>query len=471
MKIERELTFLTVEQVAKELKRNTFSLVIWGTGLASEDVYETLLANNIIVSYFGDNNVSKQGKQLNGCKILSRFEVAQLELPYVIIASYVAYRPIYEGLFSLGITHVYGLIDCMKYTAIDMQSDRQELNKYFDEYESKKSNKILLEVYGNIGDSILRLGMVKAFIDEYGSEQVYVLVESEPIAEVIQLLTKNVIFLEKERYRTEKDYRLEKLIKLNETYFERSVVLCDIRLNATRRPLHSLNFNVKNVIYHNQLPDDEYLLNLDIEMIKKDFKRISEKNMLPVGCINDELESIAFQYGLPERYVSVNMGASINERHYPADRFVKVIDYLFAKGYEVVLLGQGDYDEEYAEKLLKTVRNHNKVWNFISKLSIVESFYVIRQSEFFVGTDSGMWNASYILDKSSVVLYGGGEYGCFKHNSKKIHYVMVEDKSCFGCRWYCSNKNEYGYSKCVGDITPQMIIDKVNEIILNKESR
>lgn len=467
---KKELTFLTIEQVAEQLKNNTFDVVIWGTGLVAEEVYETLNAHNIKVNYFGDNSCSMQGKHLHGCKILSSLEVVQLELPYVVIGSYV-YRPISEKLFSLGIKHVYGLIDCMKYNAMDMQSDRHILNQYFVDYEHKQSNKILVEVYGNIGDAILRLGIVRAIIDVHGSEQIYILVESESIAESFRLVTRNVIVFEKKRYRIEEDYRLDKLIKLNEIYFEKSVVLCDIRLHATRRPLNSLNFNVRNVIYHIQLPTDEYLLDLDIEMIKKEFKRISEKNMLPVGCINDELESIAFQYGLPERYVSVNLGASINERHYPADRFVKVIDYLSDKGYEVALLGQGDYDEEYAEKLLKTVRNNNKVWNFISKLSIVESLYVIRQSEFFVGTDSGMWNASYILNKSSVVLYGGGEYGCFKHKSEKIHYVMVEHKSCFGCRWYCKNKNEHGYSKCVGDIKPQMIIDKVNEIILNNESR
>jgi ADP-heptose:LPS heptosyltransferase len=139
-----------------------------------------------------------------------------------------------------------------------------------------------------------------------------------------------------------------------------------------------------------------------------------------------------------------------------------VLVYIVSKGYLPVILGAGKEDEDFWNSVFSKSLLFHKVVCLVSRLTVRESMSVISDSEIFLGTESGMWNLSYILDKPSVVIYGGGDYGNFMHKDLKIHYVTVKDKSCFRCKWYCSNYDEGGHAKCIYDITEKDIISAID---------
>lgn len=74
-----------------------------------------------------------------------------------------------------------------------------------------------------------------------------------------------------------------------------------------------------------------------------------------------------------------------------------------------------------------------------------------------------MWNASVILEKLSIMIYGKGDLGHFKHERNFIHYVMSDWAKCPGCKyWDCPNELRIeGMSPCVVSIESGDIIEAI----------
>jgi ADP-heptose:LPS heptosyltransferase len=166
------------------------------------------------------------------------------------------------------------------------------------------------------------------------------------------------------------------------------------------------------------------------------------------------------------------LGAANRLRVYNAEKFAVAARFLTDRGWPLVLLGRGVEDEAYAASLIQAIgrTGDGGILNFISRLSVAESFRVILSAAFFVGAESGMWNAAYALDKPAVVLYGGGDYGGFLHKDPKIRDVTAGTRPCFQCRWRCTRRNARGGAPCVDDIAPAQITEAL-QVLLDGEDR
>jgi hypothetical protein len=459
------LKFCSVSEIGELYKRDaSINVVVWGTGEVAKTVFQTLEAFNVPVDYFGDNTKYAQGHRLFDKPVLGASQVAALAKPFVVIGSFV-FRPIWEQLCDLGVRNVCALLDSVKYPVIELLNERRQLKTYFDSYEERRSNDVLVEAYGNIGDVILKVRIFRYLLCYFGMDRMVFLVESDDIACFLRMLGCDAIVLDPERARTDVDYRYEALVQLNGRYFRTVYILGDIRLHATRRYLNTYNLNVPDIRFHTALPKDDYLLQLDIDFIRSELSIEASVNLFAKNGMTIEDFKDRFPYVLPQKYVAIHMGASQAIRRYPPRRFAKVADYIISRGYTLCLLGQGEYDVCFESQLRQEMRTDANMVSFISKLSLAESMYVIAGADFFVGTDSSMWHASYILGKRSVVIYGGGEYGCFMHRDEGVHYAMTRDHSCFGCKWYCTRLSVDGLPKCLDDIRPETVIEKVKETI------
>jgi ADP-heptose:LPS heptosyltransferase len=370
---------------------------------------------------------------------------------------------------NAGMQLVYGLKDSYKYEYSELLDDNLTAK---DAYIGK-SESVLLEIYGNIGDTILPYGIVCDFMSLYGKANVWLLVETEANAEAYRAVTGQIIVFSADDCSRFPEKRKQIISKINNLGFKKSIVLTDIRLYAVRRWLNDLNFLNTDVICDDTVPQEEYLPDLEEKFAAGQLGK-TQAQISKVKAIWKNLSLPDWRAKLSEeeknlignrKLVAVHMGATKPIRMYDPQRTAPVIEYILSKGYLPVIIGAGKGDEDFWKRVFSKSLLSDDVVYMVSRLTVRESMSVIYDSEIFLGTDSGMWNLSYILDKPSVVIYGGGEYGNFMHNVSKIHYVTVKDKSCFQCKWYCSNYDESGHAKCIYDITEKDIISAIEDAI------
>lgn len=459
--------------MAQEWKNEHWSpnvkCIIWGTGQVAGEVRETLRLLEVPVYAYGDNDAAKQGTLHEGKIVLSAEDLQGLDSFCVLLGSYVV-RPVYEQLKSLGVRDIFVLLDALKYPAEELLQDRKFLASYFSvEGQGQAADRTLVEVYGDIGDVLIKIGLLHGLRQLLGEDRLWVLVEEYDIGEVLQEIFPQVIVAPRQRLVQDRAFRLEFLKSLNERHFSRSLVLCDARLHANRRVLNRYNFNVPKVDFARRLPDREYLPELDREFLLDIFPELENEASSPLHLLDDACDRFfpqVFPYE-KKNYAVVNLGAKKEVRHYEAEKFRDVVVFLLSKEMPVVLLGRGDYDLSWASELKRDFPK-GFVLDCVGKYSLMESVSVIRYARLFVGTDSGMWNASYVTGTPSVVLYGLGEYGCFMHKEDFVHYAMTDDISCLGCRWYCTHRAASGRVMCLDDISPSKIIGKIREVLDEK---
>lgn len=456
--------FYTVDEI-KQIYRS-FSdcqVVVWGTGNRAEDVLRTLNINEVPVAYFGDNDVVKQGQYLLDKKIIGKDELKEIKFPFIVMGCGSSFIHIYNSLTKDGFHNIYAIKDLIKYSYQDILEDKNFLVQYINNYETMCSDKILVEMYGHIGDILIDISVLKYFFKKY-QNCVYVLVEKGNKEEVVRLVTDQIIVIDNKSFIKDKLYRREFLQNINSHYFVKSFIISEMKNAINERVLNKYNFNVKKVISNYFLENNsEYRLDLTKKFLHDYFGKMEDINLSPKYILNDAVEKIKFDYVLPSKYVVIHLGSLSSPKYYDTQKFLKVVKYLLDRNYKIVMIGYGEYDERCYKEIQKVFCDDKRIVSFVSRLSVLESFYVVLKSLFFVGTDSSMWNAAYVLGKASVVVYSGGDYS-FKHKDPSIHYAKVADKACRNCIWFCTHKTENGYSECMDEITPELIIEKIKEI-------
>ncbi len=452
----KDLKFLSDEELNNLINNNPDrAVILWGVGFVSDAIIETLIAKGITINYFGDSNTSLVGKEKARIRIIS-IDDMQKHLDDIVIISSYGYLPIYRMLKTNSVKNIYALLDVYKYPLSDMKADKLYLEEIPYIYES---GRILLELYGNIGDVIIRIGIVQKFIKEFGKERVFLLFNNESHAELYRLITNNIICITGSDL-LDRRRRQKLLSKLKELSFEKSFILCDVRLIALHRMLNKYNSNIGEVIFTKEVPEDEYLPGIDAEMVCRYFGWDNPKQLTGWNKLGDKIVKLDY---VGQKYVAINLGASKKTRRYQPEAFEPVVEYLLAKGYKVFLVGEGNYDQMVARKL--ALKYGEDLSDFTSKLTIREAATIIRGADLFIGTDSAMSHVAYILGIPSVVIMGGGEYESFMHPDGKVKYVTVKDRSCFGCKWYCDKTDEYGRARCVYNITSKEIIEGIIELV------
>lgn len=460
--MNKKVYFLSTKEIINKSKEYK-EVIVWGCGPTAEPVIQTLIDLEIEIAFYGDSNTSLK-KKMKDCKcILNPDDMTEHLNSLIIIASF-GYVPISKMLYSIGCRNVCALRDVHKYAYSKMLIDNGKLFSDLKLLSDEKTGRVLVELYGNIGDVILRVAVVKRLLNQYGKDNVFLLFASRANADIFKLITENIIIFEESDLSND-DIRFNKLLYINEKNFDKSFVLCDVRIYAQRRILNSLNCNIKEIIYTDILPDKEYLPLLDGENIRKFLNweygiKLTGWNELS----NDELNYINLPEIISEKYVTVNLGASRKLRHFDPEKFIPICRNLIQKGYEIAFVGYGIEDENIVSSILKNNELKEYIHSYVSQLSLLQSAKIIANSEFYIGTDSGMCHVAYIFGVPSVVIYGGGEYGCFMHPDGMVEYVTVKDDTCFGCKWYCDKIDEYGRAACIYNIGSEQIIKAIEKI-------
>lgn len=460
--IKMDYRIIEIDELKRLYIQKRRDVVVFGTWEFGRRVKKGLEGFGIKVSHFSDNDSSVIGQKVEEISVIAPESIVDLNEPIVIIASF-WFERISRQLLQMGITDVYALEECPVNSWEEIEADRKELKEYFDDYEDNVTDRVLIEVYGHIGDVLVKTGVCKTIMNEFGKENVFFLVddtEQRNIGEYLNLLSNNIIHIEKDKFSKDRKYRLEKLRYLNSHYFKFSYNLCDMRFHLKMRYVNKFVLNVSKIYY---APEEYYVVDKDYHMLENILGRSVKEECEDNNNAVAEIEQVKLEIELPNEFVAINMGAANKMRQYPVEKFKLVYDYLIKQFRTMVFIGAGSYDEEFYRRLVESDRPYENVVSYINKLSLVESMAVISKCQYYIGLDSGMWNASVILGKKSVMIYGKGDLGHFKHERETIHYVMSDQTKCEGCKyWDCPKEIRVeGMAPCVVSVEPEKIIKAI----------
>jgi len=126
------------------------------------------------------------------------------------------------------------------------------------------------------------------------------------------------------------------------------------------------------------------------------------------------------------------------------------------KGYKVIIVGAKGEKRKF-DKWDK------KFEDFVGKLSLIEVAYLIKNSDLFIGNDSGLFHLSNALDKESIGIYGSSSPVWTGPLGKKGRYIYkaIFCSPCFK-RNCIYNKNKY---ECLYSIKPEEVFELAKKLI------
>lgn len=150
------------------------------------------------------------------------------------------------------------------------------------------------------------------------------------------------------------------------------------------------------------------------------------------------------------------IGASTPTNIMPIPKVIKILNFLLERypNKKIILIGYGKEQESYAKKLLKNIDNDNII-NSVGKTNLKETLQLIKDSDFFIGYDSGPANLTFSLRKKYVCLFSR-ELKIWQHPFNDIRYILGDKKNP-------ENDGYYG-SDVLNSIKINQIENALNEL-------
>ena len=133
----------------------------------------------------------------------------------------------------------------------------------------------------------------------------------------------------------------------------------------------------------------------------------------------------------------------------------------FAKDYEIIILGAGKEEAKICAKICEILaQNGIKAKNLCNKTSIHTLTQNIALSDLFLTNDSGAMHLGAALKVKMLVLFGPTKFTQTSPWQSKNAKIIHLNLACMPCmKRVCPLKHH----KCMQDLTPQMVIEKLKE--------
>ena len=89
---------------------------------------------------------------------------------------------------------------------------------------------------------------------------------------------------------------------------------------------------------------------------------------------------------------------------------------------DIYLLGTGDKQNAVATKLINTIQS-KKLKNMVDKLNLIEVMQMIKDSDLFIGGDSGLYNMAFCLNTKTICLHWRKNYPLWEHRTSNIRIL------------------------------------------------
>lgn len=275
-------------------------------------------------------------------------------------------------------------------------------------YENDEN--VLIIATEAMGDTIIKSGAMEIVRKKYGNDKVYIFA-NDKWEDILKRMNFNVISKTKGYRRGFKD-RIKTIKRIDKIGFNTIIDLNFVSDSAFTSKLYYKKL-IKLEDYVKK--DEEYILNPIHRMINDRIEaRVDLEEIKP---------NFKSYYDLGENGIIVGVGASHESKVFPPEKMIEVLKSVknsYPKE-KIYLLGTGNKQKNYAEKIVKELKTENII-NLVDKISLIEGMEKVAQSKLYIGFDSGLFHAAYSFRKDMVVFFG--IKSGFEHREKNVHIIM-----------------------------------------------
>lgn len=170
-----------------------------------------------------------------------------------------------------------------------------------------------------------------------------------------------------------------------------------------------------------------------------------------------------------KKFILLSPNTTWPSKHWPEDNWIKLIKILSNKmENQIVLLGK-DFGDQ-SENIYKYCENNNLKITATPKFNLLQTAYLIKQSQLLLAPDTGILHLADYLQKNAIGIFGPTKafrHGAFLHN---FNIKKVEQINC--PHYYQKthgkdkvNKNSGKNSNCMYKLTPETLAKKIVNII------
>lgn len=160
------------------------------------------------------------------------------------------------------------------------------------------------------------------------------------------------------------------------------------------------------------------------------------------------------------KYIIVAPGSVWNTKKYPAEYYIKIIQDLLNKNYEVLLVGSKE-EKDLCNYIEEEINNSN-VFNLSGIYNIVETMFLLRYSRFIICNDSASAHMGVVVDRPVIMIYCSTvpDFGFYPYN-KSSTYFSYDKLSCKPCGIHGYDKCPLEHFNCAKLLEPETIINNI----------
>ncbi|MGA2130312.1 MAG: glycosyltransferase family 9 protein [Candidatus Pacearchaeota archaeon] len=326
----------------------------------------------------------------------------------------------------------------------------KKIGGFFSKKPEIKSKKVLIVDTCIIGDFLATLPAIREIAKNHKNVDLIVSPPVKSLAERINGIEN--VFVAKTSYNREIENGEDGFYNLLKEY-EKIVIL--------RISPESYNL-IKNIKFSNVMASDwvyfKYIFHMaknifirkpikqsrevmfEIINVKKDRKKIDrEINLSQMFKFKQsdykKIEKIP-ELNLREKKILIHTGSGWESRLWQNEKWAELLEKINKIGkFKLIFVGSGEQEEKSFEHIKKMVSF--KIYSLIGKLDLKELFLVMKESDYFIGADSGPRNLAHLADLRSISLRGPGPY--FMPLNKKD--IVIDNLNGLSAMPFFSNKN------------------------------
>jgi heptosyltransferase-2 len=176
-------------------------------------------------------------------------------------------------------------------------------------------------------------------------------------------------------------------------------------------------------------------------------------------------ESVIAKFDLPATQfrVAIVPGAAHPTKQYPLEYYYELIRLIRSNdGAHIVLLGNSD-EKKLTESLAKDYSS-TEVTDLAGKTDVMELACVLQSADIVISGDCGPMHVAAALEKPQIAIFGSTHpmLGFAPLNRKAI--ILQKDLACRPCTLHGREQCPQKHFRCMKDISPQEIMDKIKVI-------